>query len=134
MHVCTSRLRGRRPAWNGSWRWLASCSFACCLIPIWIMTTLAAQLAIAIENARLYEQIARQETRLERELALARELQFCLLPHSDLDNDDSGGTACDCHRKCTFVRADCAAGDPLGAGAGAGSRVAVSPAASFRSG
>src|ERR1035441_10081811 len=82
MHVCTSRLRGRRPAWNGSWRWLASCSFACCLIPIWIMTTLAAQLAIAIENARLYEQIARQETRLERELALARELQFRLLPHS----------------------------------------------------
>jgi phosphoserine phosphatase RsbU/P len=47
-----------------------------------IMTTLAAQLAIAIENARLYEEIARQETRLERELALARELQFRLLPHS----------------------------------------------------
>jgi sigma-B regulation protein RsbU (phosphoserine phosphatase) len=47
-----------------------------------ILTTLAAQLAIAIENARLYEQIARQETRLERDLALARELQFRLLPHS----------------------------------------------------
>jgi len=47
-----------------------------------ILTTLAAQLAIAIENARLYEEIARQETRLERELALARELQFRLLPHS----------------------------------------------------
>jgi sigma-B regulation protein RsbU (phosphoserine phosphatase) len=46
------------------------------------MTTLAAQLAIAIENARLYEQIARQEQRLERDLALARELQFRLLPHS----------------------------------------------------
>ena len=46
------------------------------------LTTLAAQLAIAIENARLYEEIARQETRLERELALARELQFRLLPHS----------------------------------------------------
>jgi sigma-B regulation protein RsbU (phosphoserine phosphatase) len=46
------------------------------------LTTLAAQLAIAIENARLYEQIARQEQRLERELALARELQFRLLPHS----------------------------------------------------
>jgi len=46
------------------------------------LTTLAAQLAIAIENARLYEQIARQEQRLERDLALARELQFRLLPNS----------------------------------------------------
>jgi len=46
------------------------------------LTTLAAQMAIAIENARLYEQIARQEIRLERELALARELQFRLLPSS----------------------------------------------------
>src|ERR1700716_3199027 len=44
------------------------------------LTTLAAQLAIAIENARLYEEIARQEQRLERDLALARELQFRLLP------------------------------------------------------
>ena len=46
------------------------------------VTTLAAQVAIAIENARLYEEIARQEKRLERDLALARELQFRLLPHS----------------------------------------------------
>jgi sigma-B regulation protein RsbU (phosphoserine phosphatase) len=46
------------------------------------LTTLAAQLAIAIENARLYEEIARQERRLERDLALARELQFRLLPPS----------------------------------------------------
>src|ERR1700678_3761483 len=46
------------------------------------LTTLAAQLAIAIENARLYEEIARQERRLERDLALARELQFRLLPHA----------------------------------------------------
>jgi len=46
------------------------------------LTTLAAQIAIAIENARLYEEIARQEQRLERDLALARELQFRLLPHS----------------------------------------------------
>src|SRR5438876_8687915 len=46
------------------------------------VTTLAAQLAIAIENARLYEEIARQENRLERDLAMARELQFRLLPPS----------------------------------------------------
>src|ERR1700730_10576648 len=46
------------------------------------ITTLAAQMAIAIENARLYEEIARQERRLERDLALARELQVRLLPQS----------------------------------------------------
>ena len=46
------------------------------------LTTLAAQIAIAIENARLYEQIAKQEKRLERDLALARELQVRLLPQS----------------------------------------------------
>ena len=46
------------------------------------ITTLAAQVAIALENARLYEQIARQERRLERDLSLARELQFRLLPPS----------------------------------------------------
>ncbi|HZP62065.1 MAG TPA: SpoIIE family protein phosphatase [Terriglobales bacterium] len=44
------------------------------------VTTLAAQVAIAIENAQLYEQIAQQEQRLERDLAMARELQFRLLP------------------------------------------------------
>src|SRR5713226_2350307 len=46
------------------------------------VTTLAAQVAIAIENARLYEQIARQERKLERDLALARELQMRLLPQA----------------------------------------------------
>jgi sigma-B regulation protein RsbU (phosphoserine phosphatase) len=45
-----------------------------------IMKTMAAQVAIAIENATLYERIARQEKRLEQDLALARELQFRLLP------------------------------------------------------
>jgi sigma-B regulation protein RsbU (phosphoserine phosphatase) len=45
-----------------------------------IMTTMAAQMAIAIENATLYERIARQEKKLEQDLALARELQFRLLP------------------------------------------------------
>ena len=46
------------------------------------ITTLAAQIAIAIENARLYERIAQQEQRLERELEMARELQFRMLPQS----------------------------------------------------
>lgn len=46
------------------------------------INTLAAQVAIALENARLYEEINKQEKRLERDLAMARELQFRLLPHS----------------------------------------------------
>ena len=46
------------------------------------MTTLAAQLAIAIENARLYEKIAKQEARLEREMDMAHELQLRLLPQT----------------------------------------------------
>ena len=46
------------------------------------ITTLAAQIAIAIENARLYEQIARQEGPLERDLSMARELQMRLLPQT----------------------------------------------------
>src|SRR5581483_1792328 len=44
------------------------------------LTTLAAQIAISLENARLYEQVQRQERRLERDLALAHELQLRLLP------------------------------------------------------
>jgi sigma-B regulation protein RsbU (phosphoserine phosphatase) len=47
------------------------------------MSTLAAQIAIALENARLYEEIERQERRLERDLALARELQGRLLPQTN---------------------------------------------------
>jgi sigma-B regulation protein RsbU (phosphoserine phosphatase) len=46
------------------------------------ISTLAAQVAIAIENARLYEQISRQEKRLEQDLMLARELQYRLLPNT----------------------------------------------------
>jgi sigma-B regulation protein RsbU (phosphoserine phosphatase) len=47
------------------------------------MMTLAAQIAIALENARLYEEIERQERRLERDLSLARELQGRLLPQTN---------------------------------------------------
>ncbi|HEY6305371.1 MAG TPA: GAF domain-containing protein [Candidatus Angelobacter sp.] len=46
------------------------------------MSTLAAQIAIAIENATLYERLAREEQRLERDLAMAREVQLHLLPPS----------------------------------------------------
>jgi sigma-B regulation protein RsbU (phosphoserine phosphatase) len=46
------------------------------------LSTLAAQIAIAIENATLYERVMKQEQRLERDLLLARQLQFRLLPAS----------------------------------------------------
>jgi phosphoserine phosphatase RsbU/P len=44
------------------------------------MRTLAAQVAIAVENATLYERLAKEEQRLERDLAMAREVQYHLLP------------------------------------------------------
>ena len=45
-----------------------------------VLTTLAAQIAIAIENARLYQAVRRQEQQLERDIAMAREVQLRLLP------------------------------------------------------
>jgi sigma-B regulation protein RsbU (phosphoserine phosphatase) len=44
------------------------------------LTTLAAQIAISIENARLYQRVTQQEQRLERDMAMAREVQLRLLP------------------------------------------------------
>jgi sigma-B regulation protein RsbU (phosphoserine phosphatase) len=44
------------------------------------LTTMAAQVAIAIENARLYQAVIRQERQLERDIAMAREVQLRLLP------------------------------------------------------
>jgi phosphoserine phosphatase RsbU/P len=44
------------------------------------LTTLAAQIAIAIENARLYSQVLRHEQQLERDLSMARQVQLRLLP------------------------------------------------------
>jgi sigma-B regulation protein RsbU (phosphoserine phosphatase) len=45
-----------------------------------MLTTLAAQVAISIENARLYQAVLRQERQLERDIAMAREVQLRLLP------------------------------------------------------
>src|SRR5438270_12959929 len=44
------------------------------------VSTLAAQVAIAIENHTLHERIAGEEQRMERDLAMAREVQQALLP------------------------------------------------------
>jgi sigma-B regulation protein RsbU (phosphoserine phosphatase) len=45
-----------------------------------MITTLAAQVAISIENARLYQAVKRQERQLERDITMAREVQLRLLP------------------------------------------------------
>ena len=45
-----------------------------------IFSTLAPQIAITIENARLYERVARSEARLERDLRRAQEIQMHLMP------------------------------------------------------
>src|ERR1700680_3286680 len=43
------------------------------------LSTLAAQVAVSLENARLYEQVARDEARMERELHAAQRMQGALL-------------------------------------------------------
>jgi sigma-B regulation protein RsbU (phosphoserine phosphatase) len=45
-----------------------------------VLTPLASQVAVAIENARLYETLARQEARVGRELELAQWIQQNLFP------------------------------------------------------
>jgi sigma-B regulation protein RsbU (phosphoserine phosphatase) len=45
-----------------------------------ILTLLASQAAVAIENARLYEEVSRNEARLEKELQFAKRVQMALLP------------------------------------------------------
>ncbi|MGC1106789.1 MAG: GAF domain-containing SpoIIE family protein phosphatase [Candidatus Acidiferrales bacterium] len=44
------------------------------------LSILASHLAVSIENARLYEQVAKDEARMERDLTAARRLQSALLP------------------------------------------------------
>ena len=45
-----------------------------------ILTLLASQAAVSIENARLYEEVSANEARLERELRFAKRVQAALLP------------------------------------------------------
>ena len=48
-----------------------------------VLTALAGQVAVAIENARLYDELVRREMRLHRELAIARDVQHGLFPEED---------------------------------------------------
>ncbi|MGE3402406.1 MAG: GAF domain-containing protein [Vicinamibacterales bacterium] len=45
-----------------------------------LLTLLASQAAVAIENARLYEEVTRNEERIEKELRFAQRVQKALLP------------------------------------------------------
>src|ERR1700752_1959779 len=45
-----------------------------------LLTLLASQAAVAIENARLYEELRRREERIEKELQFAQRVQAALLP------------------------------------------------------
>ena len=45
-----------------------------------LLTLLASQAAVAIDNARLYEEVRRNEERIERELRFAQRVQMALLP------------------------------------------------------
>jgi phosphoserine phosphatase RsbU/P len=47
-----------------------------------ILTMLAGQAAVAIENARLYEEVSANEARMEKELLFAKRVQAALLPSS----------------------------------------------------
>jgi sigma-B regulation protein RsbU (phosphoserine phosphatase) len=47
-----------------------------------ILSLLASQAAVAIENARLYEEVSANEARLEKELRFAKRVQAALLPTS----------------------------------------------------
>jgi sigma-B regulation protein RsbU (phosphoserine phosphatase) len=47
-----------------------------------LLSTLGSSVAIALENARLYEQLQRDERKLETDLSTAREMQKQLLPKS----------------------------------------------------
>ncbi len=55
-----------------------------------VLSILASQLAVSLENARLYEQVARDEARMERELTAAQRMQGALLrpvPQEDFGLD-----------------------------------------------
>ena len=59
-----------------------------------LLTLLASQAAVAIENARLYEEVRRNEDRIEKELRFAQRVQMALLttePPSGLRDADVAG-------------------------------------------
>ena len=45
-----------------------------------LLTLLASQAAVAVENARLYEEVSRREERIDKELRFAQRVQMALMP------------------------------------------------------
>ena len=65
-----------------------------------LLTLLASQAAVAIENARLYEEVRRNEERIEKELRFAQRVQAALLPTelpTRLRNADAAGRFAPAH-------------------------------------
>jgi sigma-B regulation protein RsbU (phosphoserine phosphatase) len=65
-----------------------------------LLTLLASQAAVAIENARLYEEVRRNEDRIEKELRFAQRVQAALLPSEPprrLRNADVAGRFAPAH-------------------------------------
>jgi sigma-B regulation protein RsbU (phosphoserine phosphatase) len=65
-----------------------------------LLTLLASQAAIAIENARLYEEVRRNEERIEKELRFAQRVQAALAPTeapTQLRNADVAGRFAPAH-------------------------------------
>ena len=65
-----------------------------------LLTLLASQAAVAIENARLYEEVRRNEERIEKELRFAQRVQAALLPSESprrLRNADVAGRFAPAH-------------------------------------
>jgi sigma-B regulation protein RsbU (phosphoserine phosphatase) len=65
-----------------------------------LLTLLASQAAVAIENARLYEEVRRNEERIEKELRFAQRVQAALLPSDPprrLRNADVAGRFAPAH-------------------------------------
>jgi sigma-B regulation protein RsbU (phosphoserine phosphatase) len=55
-----------------------------------LLTLLASQAAVAIDNARLYEEVRRNEERIEKELRFAQRVQAALLPPPELPRTLTG--------------------------------------------
>jgi sigma-B regulation protein RsbU (phosphoserine phosphatase) len=53
-----------------------------------LLTLLASQAAVAIDNARLYEEVRRNEERIEKELRFAQRVQMALLPSEPPNTPD----------------------------------------------
>ena len=54
------------------------------------LSLLAQQIASSVENARLYEEVAQREQRMDQDLKAARKLQRILLPREDPELQGSG--------------------------------------------